>query len=477
MKKLTLYAKNILIAALAAAMLCACGGDKGIGLGGDTQGQAITPSSAAEGGTAQDPFDDSGTPQLFRVYSYDSKNLHNGNGFLQVEFVQSDTYNNIMYYDLTTLQQSYFCKVNGCEHNNEECASFVGSLKNVSPLFVGDRLYMYTYKYYADDSGIDRETFALTRYNADGSGGETVLEGRGRLDFFNLFSDGEALYYAAEDGFTRLDLENGWQTIFSDINSNQGEFGTDNTIYVLGAIYNNEILCMRNKRITNESGSLFSYADAFERELFTLNPRTGAQTIWHTFKPGEMSPSSLDDEGRGYYVNYKTAEVYRFDIATGEHTMITDMLVPYNSVETREVYGGYDELIEETYYAASSFYVKAFGDWLILNTWILDHDDPYANPETKTYGYNMETGEQTEISFGNFFNGYEHGMMIWQQTPHGLLVTEESRAIMVNSTGTGGEPYNFESSYNIYALISLDDFVHSRPNFNTIVPVEYSDPL
>ncbi len=97
--------------------------------------------------------------------------------------------------------------------------------------------------------------------------------------------------------------------------------------------------------------------------------------------------------------------------------------------------------------------------------------------EVKTYGYNMRTGEETEISFGNYFNGYAHAMMVWGQTPHGLLVTEEIKYITVNATGTGGEPYVHETAYDVYALIDLDDFVHSRPNFRTIAPVPYANPL
>ncbi len=473
---------------LALLMLCACGQGEDKGPGIESTSPPVQAPTASAQAPASAPAAGEAQPQearLFVAQGLGYKSLSNANGFLQVEYPRRAYEANIMFYDCQTLEQRYLCTVEGCTHDHPGCTSFVdaGQGEQANPFFVGEDLYIHR-NFFGDGSAEADTSWELARYNADGTGGEVVAQGEGVLQIHSLFCDGEAFYFAAEEGFACLEIATGEMTVFSDININQGESGSNAIINVFETVYENEILCMRYKNDRDESGNFYPVLSDTTRELFTLNPHTGQQTLLHTFAIGEMSPGSFNESGCGYYVNPETAEVFRFDIATGAHTMVTDMLMPYNYTEMREIPmmnldgSPSGEVREEIYYGASTFGAKPLGDWLVLDTWILqDKDDASAIPEVKTYGYNMRTGEETEISFGNYFNGYAHAMMVWGQTPHGLLVTEEIKYITVNATGTGGEPYVHETAYDVYALIDLDDFVHSRPNFRTIAPVPYANPL
>lgn len=462
MKKRTSLSCLFLTALFCACTLSACSqpaaGDAGSGSaasapGGADSGQPVSASQPVPG-------------QLFTIYAGFTGDTGNENGIYRASAPQGDNWQNLMFYDFKALEERCLCQEAGCAHDKPGCTSYVADGGGLNPFTDGKYLYV-NYAMY-DRSGIenpDARPSVIEKRSLDGSGGEVMIDYPScELQVDQVFSDGEALYFNAPDGFVRLDIETYEKTIVKDIGTNiismdTGPDEVPESTVILPQPYRGRLLY----KVTEKSGVV---------HLTAMDVASGEEEVLASWERFESHPWRFSAAGVGYYVDAPTGEVRRYDIASGEDTLVTDFFCQFNL--KREQSAEDDALFGE-YWAASAWDVSAHGDWLLVNRWHnFDENGDFEPPLTTTTAYHLETGEMKEVSFHNYFNGYNHPVNIWGETPYGLLVTEEVRTRMIYSTGTDGAPYNFESAYDIFAIITLEDFIDSNPNFQTLQPVEYS---
>lgn len=452
MKTATKRARRALPVLLAAVLLAACGGDGAKGMG--TAVSAPPPAQS----TAQATPAPAGAPPQLTVIRNDFEMFACGpDGFYMSQYPQGDTLQNMMVYDFEALEQRYFCDVPGCTHDAPGCTSYDLGSGNVFPY--GGYLYV---NYSAWRGGSDSEDpndwpSALVRYDMDGKNPYVLLESAPyEMQIQTLLCDGEAFYFAYSDMFIRLDLETGEITDRYPL-AFYTTAGDSTSLYLLGSVYNNQALFLRDHADystgTDAGGAL---------ELCSFDVYTGQETFLHSFDRERYWPGRFGPDGKGYFVEQKTGEILCFDLATGQETLVTDA---FCHLADAQDWGN------RTHYLASMWMVEAYDDWLIVNIYLRDERDGYI---PVTYAYNLQTGENREIDFGNYFNGGLHHMYIHGQTPYGLLVIEEYRPRTLATTGTDGVPYTLDTSQEIYGLIDLEDFVAGRPNFRTLAPVAYT---
>ena len=405
---------------------------------------------------------------LARIENY-MDNILNEEGFYKAEPIKDKNNGNpnLMFYNFKTRQQEFVCKVQGCIHDNKDCISYSGDWYSDHLFSYKENLFVF-YTYYNDGNESSDDIFswpsALVRYERDGTGGKVMLtRPNGVLRGIDVvFCDGDALYFLAWEGLLRVDINTFEVTCLSD-EIRKIENAEGNLYTVSPYLYKGEILCLRVNR------------SAAPSELISFNVNTCVVSTLHEFTENEPMPYNIcfgEDGTGGYYIEPETGEVHGMNLATGEDILVTDMLCEFitqipkqNNADNSGTEQGH------IVFSAERWSIRLFEEWLIIDTSFLP--DTNAAVICNTFAYNTITGESTEITFMDFYNGYEHNMKVYGLTSYGLLVTEETRTVAVSRTGPRGEPFTANAEYDVYAFISLDDFVHSIPNFYTIAPVEY----
>lgn len=430
---------------------------------GCTAGQAAADASfspqnspsGAEDSAAQDstsPADTAGNEfpagQLTLLYGNFMPNPNNERGFYHMDS-PSGYGANIFFYDYNTLEQRYLCNKTDCTHDTTECLSYVDNSGGLGPFTDGEFLYVL-HSVYGEG---EEEVSGIERRNLDGTGGEIMLTYPScEMDMENVYADGDALYFDAPDGFVRLDIESFEKTLLPD------PFGDYTHVWYLSSLYRGNLLVLTEK-------------EDLSHQLHTWNAATGKSALLHDWPAGGISPDFFTPEGKSYYAEEKTGHIRCYDIATDTDTLVTDKFADLNVSRIWERENEQGEIEEEVYYPASTWAVYPYGDWLVVDFWF-SPEVPNGSPTTFTQACNLKTGESKDIPFGDYFNGYVHSMMVWGETPHGLLVTEEHRPLTIHTTGTDGAPYSYESPYTVYSLLDMEDYLNGKPNFKTIAPVE-----
>lgn len=456
--------KKFLTALLASCLLlglCACGG-------GDDE-PAAGPSSPSAAGLAAEPGPAGEAPgALFEVYKNCFDNPNNERGVYRAAGPQGGNFLNILFYNYETMREEYLCATEGCAHDAPGCTSYVAGGGGVNVFAYGDWLYV-NLAMRDDGTGMDQNDMpsVIERRNLDGTGGEVMISYPScELQVSEVFCDGAALYFNAPDGFVRLDLATFEKSIVADIGQNAVDL--DDPLQPLAIplqAYNGEMLYLVLENLPD--------GRAWASHVMSLNVQTGESRELASWEAGASRPLSFSEDGRGYYVVSATGEIRCYNLSDGSDSLVTEAFCQYNRSQDRF---DPDGNFEEIYYSASAWDVQPYGDWLLVNRWnnIGEDGETMDITETHTTAYHIVTGEMKEVPFGNFFNGYIHPMLICGEAPGGLLVTEETPSRMIYSTGTDGTPYNYESIYNIYALITLEDLVNGNPRFNTFQPLPYT---
>ena len=367
-----------------------------------------------------------------------SMTAENEGGFYTVESPQSNQYQNIMYYDYNTMAQRYLCDVPNCTHDHKGCTSFLSTTGGTFPMAFGDKLYVL-YHYY-DDGTSDKNLWkpAIEQRNADGTGAQVLIQGDEKLRGGVAVTDGDAWYWTVgSEGKTVL-------IRFSL---------TDKTLTEVGVLPNNTITLAESwngKQLALQYGTGNDPANG--TKLYAISMQDASMELLHTWDGNTFCflTAQLYD-GKFLYTDRTNGDIRAYDLASDTDAVFTNIFA------------------KKAVQMADATMTTGWGGGQILDDWMIVQGN-MRNSEIIT----CLAGEVKEITLGDFWNGYVHPITIWKNTSHGALVTEEHRPRTVNTTGTGGEPYTFESDFWVYAFLSVDDLVHSVPNYREITPVPYT---
>ncbi|MEG2286837.1 MAG: hypothetical protein RR951_05085 [Ruthenibacterium sp.] len=390
----------------------------------------------------------------------DAVNAYQDDGFYKVEACKSDRFLNLMFYDYNACEARFLCNDPACTHDHAGCTSFLDTTYAVSPFVAGGKLYLRYMGY--NDGSADKNNWpsALEQRELDGTGAKllTTAEYGALAGSGTVYTDEQACYierYGSEKAMLRIDLTTGEQTVVP--------IPFDPNCMLLPATYEGKMLAFSYEGEEN--------APDAAKILYGISVQTGERTLLHKWPVNTMGynmPGELHD-GKLYYINIQTGNIMAYDLAQDTDTLVTDVFAQYNgSVALEKVVTNPEGdgliTVPGSVSLAQGWGGRIFGDWLFIS-WLTSSED------TVTHAYHLKTGERKEITLTDFWNGYEHPMWVMADTPHGLLVLEEHRPFTMNSTGTDGKPYSFESSYEVYALMDLNAYLASQPDFRTLVPV------
>lgn len=441
------------------------------------------PSDGLATSASGDALAPDGAQGLRAIHNLGYPGMGCDKGFFSVDIPGVTTYQLLLFYDYETLEQRVLCDVPGCAHDSKECPAYIDSFGGVYPFAYGDALYLNYVSY--NDGTPDRNQWpaAIEKRNLDGSNPQVMVTyPHGALQPNLVFTDGQWLYYI-EPGNTLVRLhtetfekQDIWQVPEMTTRADD-ELGSVPESYttLLECTYGGKFLWQR----LNPDGST---------SLLSMHPETGELTTVYSWPvqddPYFFVPYRFTAEGKGYYTNRETGEIRCIDIATGEDTLVSDAFKAENIPYTRSyTLPGFPEngtgaeteprTITQTLYPAESWqFWGPYEDWLIISR--IPKPDENGAGDYAVTALNLFTGEMgPDIPFRDFSNASVKPLMIWGNTPKGLLVTEETRPRTIHDVGMGGEPVTVESEYPMYALIEIEDFVAGRPEFKTIRPTVF----
>ncbi|MEF9970404.1 MAG: hypothetical protein RR759_08105 [Ruthenibacterium sp.] len=363
------------------------------------------------------------------------QNMQNDNGFYTVECPQSNLYQNLMYYDYQTRTQRYVCDKPDCTHDSKECTSYLSTYGGVFPVVFHEKLYVIYQTY--DDGTPDRNAWkpAIEQRNLDGTGAEIVMQGDERLRMNSaVMTDGDAWYYTVGSARGNVLMR------FSPTEKTLTEVGVlQNNLMMIDAAWNGKQLALQYGGANNDP------ADG--TNLYAVSLQDGSAELLYTWAGEKFSFTNIPlYDGKFLYTDPQNGSIRAYDLASDTDAVFTDIFAKHiKSTQNGMCWGG----------------GQIIGDWMFVQG-------------EMTFAGNLKTGEVKEITLEDFWNGYVHPINIWCETPHGVLVTEEHRPRTIHSTGNAGEPMSFESDFNVYALMDVEDLVNSVPNYREIEPVAYA---
>lgn len=358
------------------------------------------------------------------------------NGFINIDTPQPSTgANHLMFLDFDTMRQRYLCTKAGCVHENSACISYIPANENVCVYRWNDMLYLHYSGYQPRKGEENKITYSrVEQRNLDGTGAKIVLT---QQDFYSMIpnfvaTDGKALYFGVIGyGVTRFDLIT--KTV-QQINETQESFGW------LNALQDDAVL-------------LTKWADE-KLQLGAISLTTGEYKPLHTWQTNEMQQLYVQPNGKVYGMNIKTGELMCYDVKTDTETVVTNVFAEYCYTVNEA---------SEPYTVCTVTDIVQIGDWLTVN----------GNRVGRRMAYNLQTHETVDLTLNDYTSGAIFPITLWQETPYGLLVTEESRARVTSVPNYMGAPESNVGSYSVYALLDFEDFIASRPNYRSFLPVHY----
>lgn len=431
--------------------------------------------SAANAGTSSAQTAQQGNPLTVVSMANRGMPRNGADGFYLAQAPYFDEQYYLTYYDYSTLEQRFVCTVPECVHKDTSCGAYLS--QDVAPV-----VFVTNGKLYCGYGGYYREnqTGMLEQRELDGTNPRVLAECPW-FDFWwmDVYTDGQALYTTGAEGsaqkILRVDLATG------ELTATDVEWGENQVWH--GGSYGRNILSTRRES---------QQATATPTTIYAANVDDGTQSALYEF-PKEIAPCMAMEcqpvDGKMYGVNLETREVMSYDLAADEVSAVTDVFSAYgapipNETEMKMEMDTANEedkamimqMQEErkVLYPANYWTAMFVGDWLCVNL----EDDLAPLPangfrRTIRIAGNLKTGETKQIPFTDFWNGYEHTMIIQAVTPQGVLVTQEHRFVKVPAKDTGKLGEFYDATYEVFALIDPDDLLNGKPNFRTIQPVEY----
>lgn len=366
----------------------------------------------------------------------------------------------LMYMDYATCQEVYLCSDSSCQHNTEDCTSVLAGASSDGRIFTWNG-YLYFLDRPFDTSGstiinilgdsgsanVEADQAKLYRMNLDGSGRECIYSFDADATVEDVaLGDDSGIYFVTKK-LGASDSGSGTYTTASDrrlicLNPGSGkaktvcslDFGDGLNWEIIGSSDDQVILkaCQYPDGMTEEEAAALdenSYLDLLENSRIvyaSLELSTGEKTQVYSQTSGGNSPAEAVLDGCLYASNESSQDIVKIDLATGEKSTLC-------SLENNDLYG-------------------TLGNYLCCTS----HD------LTADYGYylvNVETGEISHCSLTNQALG-------WRLD---LMAMAKDRALVVYDyeyTPLGDDSYDI-TRYQ-YGLISMDDLLHSVPNYTPI---------
>lgn len=351
------------------------------------------------------------------------------------------------FYDFNAMEQRVLCKKAGCAHRDETCPAYMPTTYQedrvqCNLLGIVDGVLYWTM---CEGSFGTYTSVVFQKQVLDGSSFPETIAQLDPADWKNawpgaVFCDGENFYMIQRRSvFARIALDDG--TITTAVPELPGgEFGGQ----FLGVSADGKAV-YASSLDNGEPLQLFGLDSLGHVEpLFTLPDNAGFMSFW---------------QGLLYYCNVQDGSIYAFDPVTKETQLLTTALAPYARVRPGD------------YYEASGWQFKRFGDWLFVDDVRLEEN----SDDCWRVGVNLATGEvRSDLELGGFWIGSVHPIIIWAETPRGLLVTPEQPRFVFHTRGSGGSPYDQETQYPTYAFLSLEDYLANRPNYRQIASLPHN---
>lgn len=306
-------------------------------------------------------------------------------------------------------------------------------------------------------------TSVLEQRDLDGELIKKVELGTAAPIFEQVFYDGEALYVYNDNGIARIDTETLECSQAVEIDWNiGGDLGDETGIYytINSAVYQNKLLLHKRSHL-------------IESELISLELPSGKQEIVDTWEPGEQFSYYINEAGKSYYADVLTGDIRCYDITTKTDTLVTSKFADPENINVEMVRIDLEDgRWYNTYYSdAQGWNLIEYDGWILLDK--QKYNEKTDKYETTVFAYNLQTEEVKEITLRDYYSGIERSLEIMGLTSRGLFVVEETRSRTVRWGKYDVVPFTGEVDYSVYAFIQLDDYINSKPNFETIIPLEY----
>lgn len=508
MKKFTV----ILLTVTLALTLCGCGNtssqnNSGNGLNSSqpaaSDGTYTTRGSAAPGGSSV-PQNDPESPDAPAKSSDDIRLIYEGGLFINAAATKNCTengyysvkglskaergkakYMNLTYVDFASHREIVLCSDSSCKHNNEKCASYLSYdlLLSVPGVFVnGDYLYLLSTE--VDQSGMtsageytapgyeppeETRRAAIYRMNLDGTDRQKIWEADNVGDVIEerVFGDGESIWFAAKTPAVKIyddpsSKKNGAvfhyaknrailrysstenkiteRIPFDDYNNitldimdvKDGKFILSGTAYPGGTSrWDNMEILAPSATFGDRDVEGREFRKKCEEVFFTLDPST--KEIKETFRITYGKLYELENrryDGSRMYCIREDYSVYVVDLLTGE---------------TREVNvpKGYRL---DGFFLDKMCFTRITEDWSDKNTYLTDLN-----------GENMTVSE--------FVSGSPIGSdytLLGLSSDKAVIIYETEKIPSVNNPGA------YHVGKRKAGLISTDDLINGRPNFEPI---------
>lgn len=366
----------------------------------------------------------------------------------------------LMYMDYATCQEVYLCSDSSCQHDTEDCTSVLAGASSDGRIFIWNGCLYFlnrspdtsgsTIVNILGDSGsanAEADQAELYRMDLDGSGRELIyrFDADATVEDVALGSSSGLYFVTKKLGASESD--SGTYITTSDrqlicLNPNSGEaksvcsldFGDGLNWEIIGSSDDKVILKAYQypDGITEKEAAALdenSYLDLLKDSQIiyaSLELSTGEKTQVHALADAGNSSAEAVLDGYLYASDASSQDIVKIDLATGEKSTLC-------SLENNYLYG-------------------TLGNYLCCTS----HD------LTADYGYdliNVETGEITHCSLTNQALGWRLDLM---------AVAKDQALVVYDYEYTPLGESAYEITRYQYGLISMDDLLHSVPNYTPI---------
>lgn len=427
-------------------------------------------SPSAEFGSSVDAeyFLNSSTQPYVTAAIPDLGICHSGNskGFYEIPYLKPEVRNNILYTDYASGKQSYLCTAPSCGHSTSACSSWIDPDEYCFPIAMEDKLILVYSSELAANSRIEVSSLdgsdrkIVFRFRDDTRiGNGAAVNGNCILLFIGVVGQDANGNRSVSQRIRLFDLEN---RLFADIFTASSEStnstyeyyenlffrGTTETGFVIKTISVEDYEEDDDPEITVQNAQ-----DATIHRIMEIPYAGGPPKELLTFSDGQCY-----EEPRGQYLFYlqnngeEGVSLERLDPATNEKTQIVSdfKTSPLPSNPMGKCRFG-DFIISDI-----------VRDKLLINVQTDEYITPNGVLEVvyQRFSVDINTGEMLEISLSSRARAAVFPLFILAQLGDMLLVECVTEEIPFPEEG--------HAEIYTYAIISMDDFLASRPNFRII---------
>lgn len=365
----------------------------------------------------------------------------------------------LCYVDFETARQAPVCASPNCTHDSESCTAFLPAADGgmPMPIFAGDKLVLQ----YGGGVGTAPKVEVM---GLDGTGRHKVCDLPSGVMWGSSVPSSEALYivglaytYSGEGEQKQVE---GCESKLYRVSLTDGAM---TEVYTFPENTNDILLLdVRDGQMIFRTTALFSIDDyaslseaaaAQETVFLAVTPKGESRELWRA--PGNLGGMSVWD-GVFYRAESDWRTLYIRDLLTGdERTYTPDLPLDRGEVQYLTVTGCY-------------------GDWLALDVSFTGGAGYSREEDTLGFACNIATGEVRERTLRVLA---KPELFITVPLPvmtriGGTLLVENDRIPRQQTyQGSDGIPYYATNFSERWALMSLEDYLSSTPNYRDVAPL------